>query len=90
MLLMKVKFAYLLGCDVNALNSRRHCPLYMACERNDEVIAKKILESPGFSKKLFGIPSVPQPLFAAVANNHVHLVDAMIKVGCNINMVGCS
>lgn len=76
------------GCDVNVLNSKRYGPLYLACERNDEMIARKILECPKFNRKLFHVLSVPQPLFAAVANNHVHLVDFMIKAGCDINMVG--
>lgn len=75
------------GCDINTLNAKRHSPLYVACEKNDDVVAKKILNHKKFSKKLFLIPSIPQPLYAAVGNNHVHLVDTLIKAGCNINMV---
>ena len=59
----------------------------MACERNDEVVAKKILECPKFNRKLFHVLSIPQPLFAAVASNHAHLADIMIQAGCDINMV---
>lgn len=77
------------GCDVNALNSKRTTPLYMACEKNADKIVRKILESKRFSRKLFRISQIPQPLFAAVKNNHVHLVDLLIKAGADINMV-CS
>ena len=31
--------------------------------------------------------TIPQPLLAAVGNNHVHLVDVLIKAGSHINMV---
>ena len=75
------------GCDINTLNAKRYSPLYVACEKNDDAIARRILTDRKFSRKLFQIPSVPQPLFAAVGNNHVHLVDLLIKTGCNINMV---
>ena len=75
------------GCDVNTLNAKRHSPLYVACEKNDDAVALKILGHKKFMRKLFLIPSIPQPLYAAVGNNHVHLVDLLIKAGCNINMV---
>lgn len=84
-----VEFSYvcMIGCDVNVLNLKRISPLYVACEKNDDIIARKILENPRFSSKILRIPSVPQPLFAAVSSNHVHLVDLLIKSGCDINMV---
>ena len=72
---------------MNTLNAKRHSPLYVACEKNDDTVAQKILSHKKFSRKLFMIPSIPQPLYAAVGNNHVHLVDLLIKAGCNINMV---
>lgn len=75
------------GSDVNTLNAKRHSPLYVACEKNDDAIARKILSHNKFSRRLFQIPSIPQPLFAAVGNNHVHLVDLLIRNGCSINMV---
>ena len=80
-------FLLFAGCDVNKLNAKRHSPLYVACEKNDDAVAQKILSHKKFSRKLFMIPSIPQPLYAAVGNNHVHLVDLLIKAGCNINMV---
>ncbi|XP_053389618.1 ankyrin repeat domain-containing protein 50-like [Mercenaria mercenaria] len=75
------------GSDVNALNGKRQTPLYMACEKNEDKVVRKILENKRFSPRLFSISQIPQPLFAAVKNNHVHLVDLLIKAGCDINMI---
>ena len=72
---------------MNALNGKRITPLYMACEKNEDKIVRKILKNKRFSRKLFSISQIPQPLFAAVKNNHVHLVDLLVKAGCDINMV---
>ncbi|XP_052815323.1 putative ankyrin repeat protein RF_0381 [Mya arenaria] len=75
------------GCDVNTLNAKRHTPLYTACEKNADVIAKKILAAPTFQRSMLTVRNIPQPLFAAVSNNHFHLVDLLIQMGCDFNMV---
>ena len=51
------------------------------------MIAKKILTDGKFNSKIFQVATIPQPLLAAVGNNHVHLVDVLIKAGSHINMV---
>ena len=80
-------FVFSLGCEINTVNAKRHTPLYVACEKNDDVIAKKILTDRKFNSKIFQVATIPQPLLAAVGNNHVHLVDVLIKAGSHINMV---
>ncbi|KAH3869881.1 ankyrin repeat domain-containing protein 50-like [Dreissena polymorpha] len=75
------------GCDVNMLNTKRHSPLYTACEKNAEEVARRILGSPKFQKRLFLVRNIPQPLFAAVSNGHAHMVDMLIQTGCDINMI---
>ncbi|WAQ95402.1 Y381-like protein [Mya arenaria] len=74
------------SCDVNTLNAKRHTPLYTACEKNADVIAKKILAAPTFQRSMLTVRNIPQPLFAAVSNNHFHLVDLLIQMGCDFNM----
>ncbi|KAL4240565.1 hypothetical protein ACF0H5_001357 [Mactra antiquata] len=75
------------GCDVNILNLKRFSPLYVACEKNEDMIARKIMTHPKFISKILRIASIPQPLFAAVSNNHIHLVQMLIDAGCDIDMV---
>lgn len=69
------------GADVNKINEKGHTPLFILCEKYDNIYSAQILVENG---ALVDPPSC-RPLFIAISMKHTNLVKYLRSIGANIN-----
>lgn len=71
------------GCDVNIPNKQLQQPLYTACEKGNEKVVQYLLDTR--KCKIDGLIPSAIPLFVAIANNNLKIVEILTKAGCSLN-----
>ena len=70
------------GANVNAVSEDGETPLYLACSKGYESVAKNLIE---FGAKVDGNSGKKLPLTAACRNKHVSMVQLLLANGANPN-----
>ncbi|KAL3877486.1 hypothetical protein ACJMK2_035186 [Sinanodonta woodiana] len=73
------------GCDINIRNDNDQTALYIACEKGNDEIVKRLLEHPKCSLKITRTSAIP--LHAAVVSGHPRIVQMLVDAGCDINLI---